>query len=242
MIETTKLDKIVKTHCNPGYASIYQFDEDAALDIKSTGMSRGFDRFDVYAESLTIDIDEGDVGLKAAEGRLSEYGYEVWSSGGKGYHIVINHEPVFDKRLPYSHKRVVEELGIICDTSLYQPGRILSLPGRVHPKTKKKKEYIRSHEGKLLEFKLEEKPKINFDFDGVDEDASTVFMRLADLTKYSPYKGQRHMTLWTLSRTMSKSGISYEDAIVMLQMINRMWKEPKDPAEVTAACEQGYRR
>jgi hypothetical protein len=69
---------------------------------------------------------------------------------------------------------------------------------------------------------------------------STVFMRLADLSEYSPYVGVRHQNLWSLSKNMARCGITFEEACVMLQIINRGWKQPKAPEEVVLACTQAY--
>lgn len=241
MIPVSTLDKILKTHHSPGYATIYSYDEEAAMEVRASGTSAGFDRFVPYSESLIIDIDDGDSGLRDAESKLQSFYYEVWESGGKGYHLVLPHNPLQDKRLPWSHRDKVTEFGILCDLSLYQSGRLLSLPGRIHPKTKRKKKYLRSHEGELITIPLIERPPSTFNFEGVEERLSTAFMRMADLCEGNVYPGIRHQNLWSLAKNMSRSGVEFEEALIMLQLLNRQWKQPKQPEEVELACKQAYK-
>jgi hypothetical protein len=94
----------------PGYSSVYAFYEPDARMIRMQGNSRGFARFPVYAECLILDIDGGDEQMKRVIPKLDAMGlgYQVYISGGKGYHIYIPHDPIYSPDLPYSHLKWVE--------------------------------------------------------------------------------------------------------------------------------------
>lgn len=240
MAPLEKFDSVILKMDNPGYSSLYAFDEAAAAKIREEGQSKGFDRFDTYADHLLIDIDEGEEGLARAEARLSGYAYEVWSSGGKGFHLVLPHDPIMDKRLPYSHQKIVEKLNVVSDP-IYHASRLISLPGRVHPKTKKRKSFLRSVEGRKLEVELEERPKIDFKFRDAEGDLFSALMRMADMTKYSPYVGTRHLTIFGMALDLKKAGIGFETACELLYNVNNTWKQPKSRDEVVAAVKGAYR-
>ena len=74
-----------------GYASVYEFDEADALDIRDSGSSAGLARFDVTAATLTLDLDKGTGQLNRTKDALRALGlgYSVYDSGGKGYHVVV---------------------------------------------------------------------------------------------------------------------------------------------------------
>jgi hypothetical protein len=168
LLEDTVIENIVKTQYNPGYAGVYAFDEEVALKVKETQSIKGLNQHVAYANRLIIDIDSApnlpaEPEAALLEGRLKDLGigYEKWFSGSKGYHFVMEHELVGHRDLPYSHQQYVENnLKVACDNSLYQHGRLLSLPGRVHEKTFKKKALLCKVPGKQIEFELKEKPRI----------------------------------------------------------------------------------
>lgn len=239
MTPIEKFESVILKMDNPGYSSLYAFDEAAASKIREQGHSGGFDRFDTYSDHLLIDIDEGVEGLEKAEARLSGYAYEVWTSGGKGFHLILPHDPIMDKRLPFSHQKIVEKLGVVSDP-IYNASRLISLPGRVHPSTKKRKSFLRAVEGRRLEVQLEDKPKIEFKFKETEGDLFAALMRMADLTKYSPYVGTRHLTLFGVALDLKKSGVSFEGAVEMCHLVNNTWKQPKSREEVLAAVRGAY--
>lgn len=226
----------------PGYSSVYAFTEVDARQIRMQGNSRGFARFSVYAECLILDIDGGDEQMKRVIPKLDALGlgYDVYESGGKGYHIYIWHEPMYSPNLPYSHLCWVEANGIECDKSLYQHGRILSLPGRVHPKTGRRKQFHESKEGVMPMIELINPPDINIVNDS-DKDLMFVFRQLGRLVESEPEQGKRHTRLWSAAANCAAAGMSQTWTEEVLQEVVRKWQNPKEPEEVVKAVYQAYK-
>jgi hypothetical protein len=118
-----------------GYASVYMFDKEAADQIKAAGNSSGLARFPVYTDTLTLDLDKGEAQLERVRTAIAGLRYDVYVSGGKGFHVVIHLDRmVSGTNIPFSQRKWVEALNVEADLSLYQAGHIISLPGRKHPK------------------------------------------------------------------------------------------------------------
>ena len=241
MVPVDRLSALFSKVRNPGYTGVYWFKEADAQSIIASKSSSGLDQYEVTAERLVIDIDNGLEGLMAAEAKLGGLGYEVWSSGGKGFHIIIRHLTITSADLPYSHRKWVEEKGIDCDLSLYHAGHILSAPGRVHPRTKQKKQFVRKVEGEMAIIQLVKKPEIKFNFSDEGEELSRALMRLTDLSSCEPKPGNRHVSIWGVSRDMFRAGIDYEATVSIITKINSGWRNPKTDEELLAAIKQGYK-
>lgn len=248
MIPLAKLENLQKTLTqDTGYRSCYAFREEYAKEIKASGSSKGLNKYPVASDTLYIDLDDHSETLPEIEQKLQEkgYRYSLWFSGKKGYHIYLYHDFIEDIDLPYSHKRfVVDTLKIKCDESLYQHGRIISLPGRLHPDTKIKKHLIKEVEGKKITFPiLKPVKKPNFDF---SEDISNkellldCLMRLTDLVSFPPRIGMRHTRVWGAARDLRKAGINEEIASELLQKVNNVWTTPKTDEEIQQAVHQAY--
>jgi hypothetical protein len=244
MVPLNALDSLQKLP-NPGYISVYMFSEDAALKIKQSGTSKGLQQYPVAADELVIDIDNGDEGLAEVEVVLEAQGlaYQVWSSGGKGYHVCIPHPLVCSEDLPYSHQQAVQGLGLKVDMSLYQHGRLISMPGRVHPKTKQKKRFIRQVEGKNLDLKIVKKPDLQFNFDdraGLDELASGL-MRVVNMLNTPPSPGNRHTKMWGAAKDLADAGLQFDTVLDVMGRVNESWDVQKDEAEIRLAIEQAFK-
>ncbi len=243
MIPVSGLSRVLAQH-NPGYASVYWFSEADAREIRASGHSRGLSSYAVAADRVWIDIDTGDGGMRKATKILDEHGggYEVWSSGGKGYHIAIPHELIYDKRLPYSHKVFVESLGIDCDLSLYQHSRVLSLSGRIHPITGKRKQFVERVDGMQPQIKLVDPPKIDIQVDEADITPAFALHQMTKLAEREPTPGNRHTRIWSVAMSCAKAGLSFSATLGMVQEIVSRWLNPKEPEEVERAVAQAYRR
>lgn len=244
MVPVTAIPNLLKLS-DTGYASVYMFKEADALEIRASGHSAGFDKYEVAADALVIDIDNGDLGLQVVMNALHSrrLAYEIWSSGGKGYHVVIPHDLVTSTHLPHSHKKAIEEMGLVVDTSLYQHGRLLSLPGRVHPKTKKKKRLLQIVDGKRLDLKIVVKPEPVFNFDehlGLSE-LTKGLKRVIDMIEAPPSPGNRHTKLWGAAKDLADSGLSFDTVVDIMEGVNGTWDDKKDPSEIRLAVEQAFR-
>lgn len=232
------------THRNAGFRTVYSFSEVDAAQIRSTGSSAGLAYYTPCSDSLTIDLDDGEKTLPILLDRILSRGLrcEVWSSGGKGYHLILFHELICDKRLPYSHFRFVEQLsaGLKFDDTLYRPSSLISLPGRLHSKTKRKKRLIEVWEGEPLMLELFDKPEKS---SPVGDDVTMLteaISHLQDLSVRQPREGQRHNRLWLCAKCFQEAGISRETAEELLIAVNSQWESPKDESDVRESVRQAY--
>jgi len=219
--------------------NIYEKD---AKEIITSKSSKGFSRFEVSSDYLLIDIDEGEEALEEAEETIQSkgYGYEVWFSGCKGFHLLLSHQMVSSIHLPYSHKVFVESLGINAD-DIYNHSRLVSLPGRVHPKTGLKKKLIKRVKGCKLSLEVIEKPDIKFDFSSVTntDELASGFNRVSNMIVKPPKIGGRHVAIWGTSKDLYEGGLPYDVIVEIMIKVNDSWKNPKEEEEVLAAVEQG---
>lgn len=245
MVTLDTLDTLLKLR-DPGYASVYMFDEAAAKEIAESGSSKGLSKYSVAANRLTLDIDTGDEGLTEVMRVLNMRGLacEIWSSGGKGYHVYIPHPLIISEHLPNSHREAVKALGLTgVDPSLYQHGRLISLPGRVHPKTGKKKRFLHLNDGDLLNIPIipDTKPVYNFDVNKDLDMLSIGLWRVQDLIDMPPGPGERHTRIWGASKDLAGAGLSYETVLDIMQRANEQWEIPKSEDEVALAVGQAFK-
>ncbi len=247
MVSLGALSTLLKSF-DPGYSSIYMFSEDDANQIMVSGRSRGFERFAVYGKFLIMDIDNGVEGLVHVENCLQEKGlqYEVWFSGSKGYHIYIPHKGVMSQALPYSHKiaalDLIKDADKFIDMSLYQHSRLLSLPGRIHPKTKKRKVFMKSVAGSVLDLKILPMPeyKLNFNIIQGDSLLNKGLERALNICLQPPSPGNRHTAIWGIAKDLAEGGLGLDTVLDLLKGINNQWKTPKTDQEVEAAVLQAF--
>lgn len=247
MVSLKALNILCKSS-DPGYSSVYLFSEADAETIKRLGHSKGLSSYPVSSSFLIFDIDSGESSLRHVEKALKEkgLGFEVWESGGKGYHVYVTHQFVTSSDLPYSHSRaalqMIPNAVQHIDLSLYQHGRLLSLPGRIHPRTRKKKKFLYSVGGASLELPVLKKPQIEFSV--VSEADESIlgrsFDQLLSMLLSPPYVGNRHTTIWAVSKDLMNSGLKYETALDLMQKVNEVWKNQKSPAEIELAVKQAY--
>lgn len=225
-----------------GYRSVYGFSEEDAKLIRLQQSSRGFSRFPVFSDHLILDIDGGDEQMKRVVSRLDELGfaYDVWISGGKGYHIIIPHEGLYSPYLPYSHLFFVEHYGIECDKSVFRHGSLISLPGRISQRTGRPKQFVESVPGDKAEVLIVIPDLTNIPV-AEDLDLAFALRRVCSLAENEPEQGRRHTLLWSVASNCAVSGMSRELCNQLLQEVNASWKNPKDQDEVERAVSQAYR-
>lgn len=244
MVPLNALDIICK-QANPGYASVYMFNELAAKEITDSGSSSGFARFEVYADTLTIDLDGGDADLAIAESVLisKNIGYAVDASGGKGYHVYLSHNLIGSVHLPHSHKLFVKSLGIPFDESLYQHGRLISLRGRIHEKTGRKKTFVKTVPGNKVVIPIVEPelPAFNFHATGGLENLSAGLFKMNEMLSNPPTPGNRHLRLWSAACNLAEAGVEYSAVVAFLIKINDQWDSKKPQDEVEMAVMQAFK-
>ena len=233
-------------HRNAGFRTVYGFSETDAALIRATNSSAGLAYYTPCSDNLIIDLDDGDKTLPILLDRILSRGLrcEVWSSGGKGYHLVLLHALICDKRLPYSHARYVEALatGLKFDDTLYRPSSLISLPGRLHNKTRRKKRLNEVWEGETNMQELFEKPEKSAQLGDDMTMLTEAISHLQDLSVRQPREGQRHNRLWLCAKCFSEAGVSKETAEELLIGVNAQWENPKAETEVVEAVRQAYGR
>jgi len=236
---------VMKRDRDPGYMSVFMFDEEAAKAIEAQGHSRGMDNFDVYSDSVIIDIDTGSESAKEARNKLKSLGlaFQMFRSGGKGYHFVIPLKTVVSgKNVPYSQKKWVESLGISYDPSIYKASALISLVGRIHPRTGAKKEFVLAEAGSALDLVLLDPPAPKENQLGLSDNLlKQGLIQLATLASNPPLDGERHMSIWQASRVLYQAGMSFETSLDLLTTINNSWPNPKEVSAVEVAVRGGYR-
>jgi hypothetical protein len=243
MVPIEKFDAIIKYIKDPGYSSVYGFDDEAANEIMASGMSRNFGKYSTISNTLSIDLDDAGESLPETLIKLQQFKFELFFSGGKGHHIILHHDSINSKDLPYSHRKWVEDMEIKCDMSLYQAGRILSLPGRIHKKTGKRKELLKVNEGDNIDLKLVPKPEVMFNFSEISESSvKDALAGLWNLSLYEPLEGSRHMTIWKNATELFKAGFQRDAVESFILHISKDWKNSLTEGELTEAIRQAYRR
>lgn len=236
---------------DPGYSSYYLFREEDALVIKQSGSSRGLNQYPVASSYLVVDCDQGEAGRESIQLILdtSGYAYELWNSGGKGYHFYIPHTPICDIRLPFSHKQVALSLfpKELIDITLYQHGRLLSLPGRIHATTKQPKRSLGFYPGLPIEIPLvEDTGSAKLTTYGAAAPDHQVLaeglQRAVDLICYPPDNGRRHIRVWGTATDLAQAGLDYPTVLNLLQRINDTWESPKEPEQIAQAVSSAYKR
>lgn len=232
MLKSSMFDKIIESSSDSGYRSVYSFSKQDAMEIKDSRCSKGFDQYEVGTDVVPIDLDDGARQLEEVESILNRegLGYTVWFSGGKGNHIFIPTDLMVDRDLPYSHLQFLTGLGIEADSSLYQHGRILSLPGRVHPKTKVKKYFVKEVVGHMANVEIVKKPI--FTFSGGCQESTTglaeAMMLLSNLSINEPRKEMRHTELWGVGKDLVRCGLADATIYDLLNTVMGKWDVPKD--------------
>jgi hypothetical protein len=242
MVPEENLQKFIDAKSSSGFRSVYGFHPTHAKIIKARGNSKGFREFPCYADQLVIDIDNGDEGKIDAEAKIKAagLGYRLYFSGGKGYHFIIPCSPLYSYHTPYSHMKYVESLGLETDQSVYRHSSLISLEGRVHPKTKKLKRFLEEVSGKTAEIKIVQPPQF---IGNIPEDYNVLsdgFERAAGLVGMEPNIGGRYMDLWRCIKCFSDAGIAPEVAEEIAHAINDSWDNPKEMDEMQRLMEDCY--
>jgi hypothetical protein len=249
MVEEHIIPKLVKTQYNPGYEGVYSFPKEVADTVNETKSVKGLSKHEAYSNRLIIDIDDSDPDKAMQRTLALEYmldsrdiGFETWFSGGNGYHVVVKHELIGSIDLPYSQRNYVEKaLGVEADLSIYQHGRLVSLPGRVHEKTGKKKKLLSVKQGELIQLELVKKPELQVNFSDLGiSDLEKALMNLQFLAMAPPGEGTRWNSLWGTATDLARAGLPYDTVLNLLQVINNKWPKPTTQDYVQKAVEKAF--
>jgi hypothetical protein len=232
------------TELKPGFRSYFLFDEEQKVFITNQGNMQGLDQLAVYSDTLFIDIDNNRNCMKKGREFLTKQGiqYQLYVSGGKGYHFVIPLQETYQHiSLPMIHRLWVEQLDIDADLSIYRHAGLFRLPGTIHQSTRRKKRLLEARKGDNLSLDIGielPKPKrvITHDYTS-EEDAlrQTVFAMINE-----PGCGGRYLTFWKLAKGLEEAGFSQEFSYELLQAVNNNWANPKELTEIERALRGVY--
>lgn len=227
---------VADLHLYRGFRSLYFFDEYATAYFREIGRVKGLKNFPVYSSSLTIDIDNDDEGFKSTLERVKKAGYkfEAWSSGGKGYHIILFHEMLCNVNLPYWHRHWIEKRRIPCDLCIYESGRIIRLPHTIHAKTGNPKVLLEESEGSLITLEEVTPVKVMNSKTGAQEDDALGLLGLL-LNKYVNVpieQGERNRRVYSLCRGFFDCGFSSDALDEFAHIVNENIEEPLEEEEL----------
>jgi hypothetical protein len=243
MIPVEDLPKL-EASSDAGFRSVYEYSDAAAKEIQAAGTSKNFARFEQHSSTLFIDLDNGEKDLLRLRQWIgdSKARADLYTSGSKGYHAHIAIVPMLGSNVPTSQAHFAAGLGIEVDPSLYRPGSLIALPGRLHAKTKKRKTLVESIHGQPIEIPLiEAQPKL--DFSKYTESEGTlqqVLQEMYCLASSPPKNGNRYQSLSWLAKLGCKAGITPYAMFNFLQELNKTWMNPKPQDELERAIKDGY--
>lgn len=241
MVSEAALPLLPTVFPDTGYCSVYSFNKQDSERIKLSGSSRLLKTATPGASELWIDIDKGSGALDKVLEALNSIRvkYDLFSSGGKGYHIRLEHDFIEDSRLPFSHKQwVIDNIpgsSDLVDLTLYNVSRLLSNVGRVHPKTGLKKVYICSVLGDKIIVVLQDPKTGLFDkLEGGVFDGSIVAALdyISSIGQNPPAEGRRHMTFWKAASRLLETGLAPQTTFDLLTKVNELCQNPLETEEL----------
>jgi hypothetical protein len=155
--------------------------------------------------------------------------------------------PIWGPNIYIQAKAFAEELKQTMpevDTSIYHVSGLIRLPGTKHAKTGRHKTLLREFKGSValqlpkLTFKmsLEENPP-----ETPSECLGKALNWLALTLRKSPGLGERHQTLWAITKLLAESGLPSETALTFIEAVNDHWDTPKTYEELVRALNDGYK-
>lgn len=227
-----------------GFRSICKYnaeDAKAATAANSTAVLKGCS---LFIDTLFLDFDdcESDANNFQKWLKTEEVYHERWDSGGRSVHF---HIPVVIPPSPYAAytcKQYVKSLASAADTSFYHHAGLFRLPGTIHEKTGRPKTLVDAGGCYPLEFEICEPDN---KFEVLDVDLSALQHALISYES-ALFKlittGNRHMTLWKISKQFEAAGLSYATTLELMERLNESWHNPKTQDELEQAVKGAYRK
>lgn len=240
-----------------GYQSVFGvLGETASHNIlreKTSGL------YPVFCDVWLIDLDKGEgetdeefdaraLGLRSwLLERMAAF--TEWHSGGRSRHFHVAIKPMYGIDVPYSLKSFAQGLPYRLDTSFYITTGQFRLPGTLHEKTGNHKRLLGTYRGVLLAIPSVPLPNgvrlsdSGDDFTNATGWVSLLFQGMVDPPSERPtYRNQsRYQECWHIAdgllRAKGLSGSIFQvtdpinTAILVWELLNGQWKDPKDDGE-----------
>lgn len=193
----------------------------------------------LYCDTIILDIDGTIETVQSILKTLDESltGYQVYVSGSKGFHIHIPIVPLVGPQIYRYVKHFIQtRFDDVCglDTSMVHPRGLIRLPNTVHSKTRRVKSLIMSTPGNSLEIPEYDLPDLT-NRHTTDSDVEALFIAVKvarSMVFFPPKVGNRHRSLFKLSRYLLEAGLDPEDIIKIGLAVNSTWSNAKPDNEV----------
>jgi len=202
----------------------------------------------LFTDKIFIDVDSLEKSASILANRLKdqEVNHEVWFSGSKGYHFVINVIPMVGPCIDQSVKQFITNnfsdiQGV--DTSMIHTRGLIRLPGTKHRDTGKKKTLVDIFECDrpievptgVIKF-----PEVFTIPEDPHEAAEVAFTTIVRAYKFPATAGKRTVTFWRIAKTLDEAGYTANETFDILHKINRSWPDSKDDETITRVVKQVY--
>ena len=222
-----------------GFRSIYGFDTQATLFFREASTTKGAKHFKVFADELFMDFDDNPAECERVVNALlaDGLGVEVWDTGGRGQHVVVRHQPLYSRHLPYSQKIWVKNKGFNVDFCLYSHGHIIRLPNTRHSKTGGYKTLVFSQEGTILDLPLIEAPVRALVGETGEFDPLEIVSLLSRFASRPPVNGERNHRFFALAVGLIAYGLEVATMEDLVRKFNDTIDEPLEEEELVLLLE-----
>lgn len=218
-----------------GFRSYFGFPPAVADYFRSIGAVRGAKNFPVFADELLIDFDDAPVEAEKAYNIFCNMGlaFDAYDSGGRSIHLHLHTLPLEGYNVAYSHKKFLQDLGIVCDWSIYENNRLFRLPGTIHQRTRRPKVLLESCSGSPAEIRIIEPPKASYDnltaADGIADFVETMRYTLDNPPQRHV---NTHVTFFKVAAACRSGGFSADFTRELLEKLNEdLVDEPASEAD-----------
>jgi len=205
-----------------GFRSVYAYTAEVKDQIIATRSTANLGAVPVYSDELLVDFDHQSPDPLLLHLYDSGVGFELWSSGGKGWHVQVMLEPMFGADVPYSQRHWVAEFAPQADLTFYHQAGQFRLPGTLHEKTGAKKTLVTAWRGDLLEI-----PQVAVPTRQATVTTSDSYPDLLASLFVQRGEGGRRIYVWHLAMLAAKAGLSYEAALDHVEKWNQWSCYPK---------------
>lgn len=223
-----------------GFSSLYAVSKEDSEAIQTTGSFAGF-KGTVWSSTLALDFDTPESGVEAWE-RVCLSGLEaqLFKSGGKGYHILIERPHKPSHLLPQIDKEWVQTNYPKADASIYSSLHMFRLNGTIHNKTGKEKYLVLTNSGNPLILPDTTKEVVREELSSIPLRISneSVFLDQYIMNMTVPHEeGNRHRALLNVGMMLASKGTSLAFIQGWLQNMNLLFDAPKSEEELNGILE-----
>ena len=222
-----------------GFRSVYAYPDHVRKHITQTRTTAGIEDMPVFSDMLFLDFDNVDPTDAIMHLYDEGYGFTVWTSGNRSYHVHVSIEPMLDADAPYSQRVWAEKFAPGCDLSFYHHAGQFRLAGTPHEKTGQRKELLRSKVGDLLTIPLVGRPRLTAPGTMGGRAGNGAF---ASRLLRGKGEGGRRVYVWHLAKVALAEGLPLDVALREILWWNSRYATPSlNPNQVSEKVHEVYR-